>query len=151
MSAHNEHGHGGSYELSDAHVPSIIKYGVAMFVIIAITMAMMWALHLGFAMVPMELEKKPTDWQMNQKAIGQDEPSRSMPMLQVDQPRDLKSFRAREDSILHTYGKEPMSGAVRIPVERAIEVLSERGLAATAGAPKPAAARPVPAAKGAAQ
>lgn len=53
------------------------------------------------------------------------------PRLQVVPAADLTSVRVREDSILTTYGWiDRKSGLVRIPIDRAIEVLAERGLPA---------------------
>lgn len=51
------------------------------------------------------------------------------PRLQVVPAADLTSVRQREDSVLNTYGWiDRRSGLVRIPIDRAIEVLAERGL-----------------------
>lgn len=53
------------------------------------------------------------------------------PRLQVASGQDLKEVRAKEDSVLHEYhwiNKD--LGVVGIPVERAVELLAERGLPA---------------------
>ncbi|MCI0356661.1 MAG: hypothetical protein L0099_16750 [Acidobacteria bacterium] len=51
------------------------------------------------------------------------------PRLQVVPAADLASVRVREDSVLTTYGWiDRKSGLVRIPIDRAIDVLAERGL-----------------------
>jgi hypothetical protein len=45
------------------------------------------------------------------------------------EPAALKDFRAREDAILSSYGwADPNAGTVRIPIQRAKELLLERGL-----------------------
>ena len=42
---------------------------------------------------------------------------------------DLKEFRAGEDAILNDYGwVDPEKGIVRIPVERALELVAKEGL-----------------------
>ncbi len=51
------------------------------------------------------------------------------PRLQVLPAADLASVREREDAVLTTYGWiDRKSGLVRIPIDRAIDVLAERGL-----------------------
>lgn len=48
--------------------------------------------------------------------------------LQTDAPADLKSYRAGQDKILAGYGwVDPHAGVVRIPVERAMELLLQKG------------------------
>ena len=55
------------------------------------------------------------------------------PRLQVRPAADLVELRAREEAQLTRYEWiDPNQGLVRIPVERAIELLAERGLPARA-------------------
>jgi hypothetical protein len=50
------------------------------------------------------------------------------PRLQQDPRRDLATLRAREDTLLGTYGwVDRDAGTVRIPVERAMALLAEDG------------------------
>lgn len=54
------------------------------------------------------------------------------PVLQVAPARDLEEFRAREEATLNSYGWiDRTSGVVRIPIERAMELLVQRGLPVT--------------------
>lgn len=51
------------------------------------------------------------------------------PRLQVSPQMDLQAFRAREDAELHTYGWiDRTAGVVRIPIERAMDLVLQRGL-----------------------
>ncbi len=51
------------------------------------------------------------------------------PRLQVNAPEDLKKLREQEDSVLNSYGWiDKQKGIVRIPIDRAIEILTQRGL-----------------------
>jgi hypothetical protein len=63
------------------------------------------------------------------------------PGLNVDEPTVLKAFRDQEERQLHTYGwVDQGNQVVRLPIERAKELLLQRGLPARpAGAPAPAA------------
>lgn len=59
----------------------------------------------------------------------------SAPRLQVDPGADLRALRAREHAQLSTYGwTDQAKGIAHIPIERAIELMAERGLS---GWPKP--------------
>jgi hypothetical protein len=56
------------------------------------------------------------------------------PRLQVRPRDDLAALRAEEELLLGHYGwVDPDLGVVRIPIERAIDILAERGLPARAG------------------
>ncbi len=51
------------------------------------------------------------------------------PRLQKTPVMDLKQFRAGEDEVLHSYGwVDPAKGVVRIPVDRAMELVAKEGL-----------------------
>jgi len=51
------------------------------------------------------------------------------PKLLVKEPANLAEFRAHENEILTTYGvADPETGAYRIPIDRAKEMLLKRGL-----------------------
>ena len=53
------------------------------------------------------------------------------PRLQVSAPKDMQALRAAEDEILKTYGwVDRAKGVVRIPIDRATQLLVERGLPA---------------------
>jgi len=56
------------------------------------------------------------------------------PALVVTEPAVLREFRDREQQLLSTYGLDPMTGAVRIPIERAKALALERGFPARPGA-----------------
>jgi hypothetical protein len=50
------------------------------------------------------------------------------PRLQTAPARDLKALRALEDELLHHYGwVDRQAGVVRIPIERAIELVLSEG------------------------
>jgi hypothetical protein len=53
------------------------------------------------------------------------------PRLQVDEQRTLEEQRALEQKTLETYGwVDKANGIVRIPMDRAIDLIAERGLPA---------------------
>ena len=60
------------------------------------------------------------------------------PRLQVDPQADWAGYRATEEALLDSYGRDPSSGAIHIPIERAMDLVVERGLREGA-TPQPAA------------
>lgn len=75
------------------------------------------------------------------------------PNLLTNEPMNLRSFRSNEDAVLSSYGwVDRTAGTVRIPIDRAKDLLIERGLLKAAPAGAAGAAPPVaagqPAAKG---
>jgi len=68
-------------------------------------------------------------------AYGQKQPP--APRLQTSPLQDLLALRARDAALLDGYAwVDRDAGVVRIPIERAIAVLAERGLPARAAAPR---------------
>ena len=60
------------------------------------------------------------------------------PRLQDKPTADLKQVRAAEDQALHSYGwVDPAKTTVRIPIERAMDIVAQRGLPARTQAPPP--------------
>jgi len=68
--------------------------------------------------------------------------------LEVSPPLDLAAFRAQEEAQLNSYGwVDKNTGRVRIPIERAKELILQQGLPVTPpppAAPQPANRPPVP-------
>ena len=58
------------------------------------------------------------------------------PRLQVEAPVDLKRYRADQDKILEGYGwVDAPAGVVRIPVDRAMDILLQKGYPVRGGSP----------------
>jgi hypothetical protein len=54
------------------------------------------------------------------------------PRLETDERTEIHDFRLKEEQHLHTYGwVDQSSGVMRIPIERAMELVAQRGLATT--------------------
>jgi hypothetical protein len=67
------------------------------------------------------------------------------PRLQTAAPLDLKHYREGQDEILHSYAwVDPKSDVVRIPVERAMDILLQKGYPVRGSSPAPGAATKPP-------
>ncbi len=72
----------------------------------------------------------PTDlWRPSQPPAKDALKAAPFPVLQVSATADLKSFRAREEETLQNYGwVDRRAGVVRVPIERAMELVLQQGL-----------------------
>lgn len=117
--------------------------GIAFVVLTVVAVIVVWILQ-PFMVRSQEAESPPAN--PLAAAFGRTEPP--APRLQVDPALDIHDHRAAEAKVLESYGwVDQKTGVVRIPIARAMELLAQRGVAATAGAGDPAAAAPAPGAQ----
>jgi len=109
------------YEQSDAHVGSILRFGVAFVIVLAFSGVAAW---LCFDVLAARANRN--DPKVSPLAMNETPPE---PRLLVDEPQDLGAVRKEEEEILDSYGwVDKERGVVRIPIERAIELLAKEGL-----------------------
>jgi hypothetical protein len=119
-----------AYEKRDVNPRAILWVGVSILVSAVIIHFAVWGLFDLFNAREARQGKPPASL-VNTKRQPQ-----PMPRLQTDAPADLQKLRMREDAALESYGwVDRERGIAHIPVERAMELLVERGL------PKPQPAR----------
>jgi hypothetical protein len=123
-------------ETQDVSIPAIVKFGIGLAVVAILVHVAMWALFRVYAagadkqdqpvppMVAASLQRTPREPRL--------EPHPLAPRL---------AARARENAVLSSYGwVDRGAGIARIPIDRAMELLVERGLPA----PKPVTPVPTP-------
>jgi len=121
------------YEKSDANPRSLLGFGAVLLVTLVLTWsASRWVFDY-FGRVQ-ELGPPATPFE-------QGRPVPPLPQLQVHPVQDLVEFRTGQEKALDSYGwVDRGHGTVHIPIERAMDLLMERGLptrpAAAATAPK---------------
>jgi hypothetical protein len=112
------------FEHSDVDASSLLKYGFWLVVTTAVVVVLLW--RLFFVFVAQEAARQPPPPVMK---IDPEAMSVPPPNLQTLPNLDLQAFRAREDSVLHSYGWiDKDKGIVRIPIDEAMRILTERGL-----------------------
>ena len=58
------------------------------------------------------------------------------PRLQVSAPKDLEQYKAAQEEILNSYGwVDEKAGIVRIPIDRAMDILLQKGFPVRGTAP----------------
>jgi len=114
-----------SHERSDVNVFAILGFGIALFIVAVIIYLFVWWLFDYFAARAAQ-SGRPLP-AVAARATG--EPTPPEPRLQISPAQDLRAMRAAEDVILNNYGWEDrQAGVVRLPIDRALQILAERGL-----------------------
>ncbi len=110
------------HEQTDISIRGIVMFGGILAVVTGVVLLLMgWMFHY-FAGLEMKLDLPPSPLAVTPRPPPE-------PRLQVSPTDDLKAMRAAEDAQLNTYAwVNRQTGIVRIPVDRAIELLAERGL-----------------------
>ncbi len=125
------------HETSDLKPRTILIFGIALSVTVLLCLAIAnWMFHYfaavqsGPSLSPLAKQEAPPG-----------------PHLQAQAPEDLRKFRAEEEATLNSYGwVNQQAGIVRIPIDRAMQLLVQRGLPTSGPPAQPAAgAKPSPA------
>jgi hypothetical protein len=127
-----DHAHDGpetelplNHELSDADPSPILKF-LAFLVVITIVIAGIVVFFYNY-LDRREAAEKTARYPMS--LLAAERPLPPPPRLQTYPFQDVKQLRQTETPLLHSYEWiDKNAGTVRIPIERAIDVLAERGL-----------------------
>jgi hypothetical protein len=136
---HNQSGGStAGYETRDANPSSLVRFGIGLALLLVVVWAAMWWL-MGYFRVTQPTGPPATPFgQLEEKQLP------PMPRLQVNPVLDLNAQREQQSNALKSYGwVDRDRGIVHIPIDRAIDLILERGaLPARANPPASAAARP---------
>jgi len=117
------------YEPGDVNAIFLTKFGIGMMFTIAVFLFGLWGLFSYFKAREAKEGVPPS-------AVVRVREAPPEPRLQVTPESDLKQMRADEEQIMHQYAwLDPDKGIVRIPIERAMDLVAQRGLTAAANAP----------------
>ncbi len=115
------------YEKRDANAKGIFLAVLGLFVaLLLVDLIVRWIVH--------DFKKSPTpgdrfSGSVRQKQAAATEPA--FPRLQISPPADLRKLREEEAQELNTYGWiNQTAGVVRIPVDRAMDLVLQKGLPA---------------------
>lgn len=123
---------GAGHELRDVHAAPVALSALAL---AALCAAVFVAMFVLFTLYAGREARRTTAPSPLAGTYGMKEPPE--PRLQTSPIEDLKMLRARDDAALHHYAwVDREAGVVRIPIERAIELLAQRGLPTRGAAPE---------------
>jgi hypothetical protein len=123
-----------AYEESDVSVPGIVKFGLALSVAIGLVCLLVWGLFAIFYARAAKTEPAPPPLYRGER-LPPEPRLQGMPGHQSIPSEDIKEFRKEENVELNSYGwvippSGDQVGVVHIPIERAKELILERGLPA---------------------
>jgi hypothetical protein len=123
------------HEERDVWLRPLIISGISLAALAGLSLLAMWLLFDYLAAHQARFEVAPSPM-LEARQLPPE------PRLQVSPQGELKEMLAAEMATLHSYGwVDRQAGIVRIPIERAIDLLAERGLLAR-GAGQGAATQP---------
>ncbi len=120
------------HEIRDVHTRGVIIFGVGLFVSLAITLFLMGKIFHYFE-ATQSLGPPASPFAETRTLPAQ-------PRLQTEPRQDLKGPRNEQEKLLNSYGWVDRNlGIVRIPIDRAMDLLAQRGLPVRSG---PSTGRP---------
>jgi hypothetical protein len=116
------------YEKSDARGGAIIALGVLLAVMVFIVLGSADMLFDFFKEHEQRKDERLPSLAAKQRVhLPDDRDKIPQPRLQVSEPLDLEKLRREEDALLNGYGwVDREKGTVRIPIDEAMRLLSER-------------------------
>jgi hypothetical protein len=120
-------GQGERYERRDANIPALLKIALALLVTIVLAMVSMYGMFQYFAK-SQQLGPPASPFEKEDVRVLPPQPR-----LQVQPKVDLKTYCQSQSKELNSYGwVDEHNGVVRIPVDRAMDLILSRGLPARA-------------------
>jgi hypothetical protein len=111
------------HESSDVNIRAVFGFGIGLTVATAFIAFGVWLLFQYFS--AREARTVFTEYPL----AARESRVPPEPRLQTNPRQDLSDLRAREDQLLNSYGwVDKNAGVVRIPIDRAMQLVVERGL-----------------------
>jgi hypothetical protein len=129
----------------EINIRGIVWTGIVLVVVTVVSQILMWGMLKGFGKFDERHDVPPPVM-----AEARKQPPPPEPQLQTSPPVDMRAERAQEDHDLgHAAWVDRQQGAVRLPIDVAMQVIASRGVGAelvggTPGAPAAPAAAPAP-------
>lgn len=118
MTAHHDNGNGHKYETTDANLAKVMGTTFALLGVIVVGMSFAWGVYEIF-----RTKTQAPDRGAQTFVVPDTTGLPPAPNLEADPGSSLAVLRAKEDSILGTYGwTDSARGLARVPVARAMEL-----------------------------
>ena len=113
-----------AHEPTDADSRSITQFGIGLTFFLILSQLALWWVFSSFS--KREQKLSPPVPAIIRTQAPKEPPE---PRLQANPQSDLKKMLQQEDQVLNNYGwVDPDRGIVRLPVERALEIVAQKGL-----------------------
>jgi hypothetical protein len=121
---------GQRHEDYDIQLGPVLISGLVLVTITALVLVLMGWLFNAFSTRQAAHDLPPSPLAQTRPALPPE------PRLQVAPPQELQQLRAAEEAVLQSYGwVDQAAGVVRLPIERTMELVLERGLPVRPGVP----------------
>jgi hypothetical protein len=118
-----------SHEHSDVNVRAILGFGLILLIAAVVV-------HLGLYWLLQLYSDRSAERAPSVSAMPSEDQTPPPPRLQVSPPTELAKMRAAEEKELQSYGwVDKETKIVRIPIDRAMELIAEKGLPARKQSP----------------
>ncbi len=162
---HNHHAHHAdvAYERSDLSHRGIWAFFAFLAISAVVIFVAVGALYKGFGFAEEKFSPAPNPMAQSRAMKTEDRMQNTsmvdlqkftdngtQPLLQINEPADMQTFRQQEETLLNAAPWRDDKGNVHLPIERAMELVSQRSLPVRANPSDPAAPNPmaVPSASG---
>ena len=115
------------HEITDAQARPLLKIGIAMAVLVIVSFVSMVVMFKVLVYYQPLLQGVPHPLSSTRVE------TLSEPLLETDAPRLRLALRAQEDEKLNGYSLDAETGVPQIPIERAMDLIAERGLPVRTG------------------
>jgi hypothetical protein len=123
MDEHKVDSQSRGHETSDANVRAVVKFVIGLFLSIAASLLIVWATFSYF--VNRQGLGPPASPFENARKL----PPPGVPVLEAKPAEEYKHYFVQQQEQLRTYGwVDQKDGIVRMPIDRAMDLLVERGL-----------------------
>jgi hypothetical protein len=113
-----------AHEPTDADSRSITQFGIALTFLLIVSQLVLWWVFSSFS--KRERNLSPPVPAIIRTQAPKEPPE---PRLQANPQSDMRKMLQEEDEVLNHYGwVDPDRGIVRLPVERALDIVAQRGL-----------------------
>jgi len=120
------------HEPGDINASFLTKFGIGMAFLIIVFLFGLWGLFDYLVKREAALERPPVGTAMPPQKLPPE------PRLQAHAARDMQQMLESEEQTLHRYGwVDPDRGIVRIPIDRAMDIIAKKGLPVLSGAATP--------------
>ena len=117
------------HETTDVSVPGLFAFGVGLTVSVAVILVGLVAFFYAFNLLNTHLDRRIARQEPGAASRVRVAPAYDGPLLQVKPEEDLRWMRSHNAANLGGYGwVDRPAGVVRLPIDRAMDLLAERGL-----------------------
>jgi hypothetical protein len=127
-----------AHETSDANIRGVVIFGVVLFVTIV---ASLWLVDVVFNYFVAHQRLGPP---LTPYGYVRELPPPGVPRLEVTPGADMERYREKEEKLLNSYGwVDQQRGVARIPIQRAMDLLLQKGLPVRTGPPQQGIVDPI--------